>query len=84
MSGGHFSYRAAVINDLADELSESIDNAVNDDLKCSYSTRQSLIDTVKILRVAYTRLHRADWLLSCDDGEDDYHRRLAEDLEKLK
>ena len=36
-----------------------------------------------ILRKAYVYAQRIDWLISCDDGEESFHRRLKEDLEKL-
>ena len=36
-----------------------------------------------ILRKAYVYAQRIDWLLSGDDGEDSFHERLKEELEKL-
>ena len=41
-------------------------------------------EAVKILRAAETYAHRIDWLLSNDDGEDSFLRRLKEDLEALE
>ncbi len=38
---------------------------------------------VKKLREAQVYAHRVDWLLSSDDGEESFLRRLKEDLEKL-
>lgn len=38
---------------------------------------------IKCLRKAYVYVQRIDWLLSGDDGEDTFHERLKEDLEKL-
>ena len=35
------------------------------------------------LRKAYVYAQRIDWLLSGDDGEDSFHERLKEELEKL-
>ena len=35
-----------------------------------------------ILRKAYIYAQRIDWLLSGDDGEESFHKRLKEDLEK--
>lgn len=36
-----------------------------------------------ILRKAYVYAQRIDWLLSGDDGEESFHERLKEELEKL-
>lgn len=35
-----------------------------------------------IMRMAYAYAQRIDWFLSGDDGEESFHKRLAEDLEK--
>ena len=39
---------------------------------------------LKILNKAFVYVNRIDWLLSGDDGEETFHKRLKEDLEKLK
>jgi hypothetical protein len=36
-----------------------------------------------ILRKAQVYAQRIDWLVSCDDSEESFHRRLKEDLDKL-
>ena len=36
-----------------------------------------------ILRKAHVYAQRIDWLISGDDGEESFHRRLKEDLDKL-
>lgn len=38
---------------------------------------------IELLRKAHIYAQRIDWLLSCDDGEEDFHERLKEDLEEL-
>lgn len=38
---------------------------------------------VVMLRMAQVYAHRVDWLLSGDDGEESFLRRLAEDLKNL-
>lgn len=38
----------------------------------------------EILRIAEIYAQRIDWLLSGDDSEESFHKRLKEDLEKLK
>lgn len=39
---------------------------------------------VEILKQAEVYAQRIDWLLSGDDGEETFHERLKEDLNKLK
>lgn len=39
---------------------------------------------VHILKQAEIYAQRIDWLLSGDDGEESFHKRLKEELEKLK
>lgn len=39
---------------------------------------------IKAIRNALVYLHAIDYLLSGDDGEESFHARLKEDLEKLK
>jgi hypothetical protein len=36
-----------------------------------------------VLRKAQVYAQRIDWLISGDDGEESFHKRLKEDLEKL-
>lgn len=40
-------------------------------------------EAVKLIRTAQIYVHRIDWLLSGDDGEESFLERLAEDLENL-
>ena len=37
-----------------------------------------------ILKKAYVYAQRIDWLLSDDDGEESFHKRLKEELDNLK
>jgi hypothetical protein len=37
-------------------------------------------EAVEVLKKAYTYAHRIDWLLSGDDGEESFLRRLKEEL----
>lgn len=39
---------------------------------------------IEIMKQAGVYAQRIDWLLSGDDGEESFHERLKEDLEKLK
>lgn len=55
--------------------------------KFHYEYPPEVIEQFKIavrkLREAQVYAHRVDWLLSCDDGEESFLRRLKEDLKKL-
>ena len=39
---------------------------------------------LSLLRKAYVYAQRIDWLLSDDDGEESFHKRLKEELGNLK
>lgn len=55
--------------------------------KFHYEYPPEVIEQFKIavqkLREAQVYAHRVDWLLSSDDGEESFLRRLKEDLKKL-
>ncbi len=50
----------------------------------SKETIREFRKAVRILKQAHVYAQRIDWLLSGDDGEDNFHERLKEDLDKLK
>lgn len=41
-------------------------------------------NAIKALKIAAVYAQRVDWLLSGDDGEDSFLKRLKEDLNKIK
>lgn len=41
-------------------------------------------NAIKALKIAAVYAQRVDWLLSGDDGEDNFLKRLKEDLNKIK
>lgn len=87
MSGGYFNYNQYFINDIAGEIEEEIrNNKIKPKWSQKYTndTIKEFKKAVKVLRKAYIYAHRIDWLLSGDDGEETFHERLKEDLEKLK
>ena len=47
-------------------------------------TYKQFKDAVRYLEIAYIYVHRVDWLVTGDDGEVEFHKRLAKDLKKLK
>lgn len=49
-----------------------------------HETIEEFRKAIKVLREAAVYAQRIDWLLSCDDGEETFHKRLKEELGKLK
>ena len=80
MSGGHFDHQQYQIELIADAIENFI-------VECGSEFRAETIDKFKeaiyLLRRSYIFAQRIDWLISGDDGEDSFHRRLKEDLEEL-
>jgi hypothetical protein len=83
MSDGAFNYNDYHIMGIADQIEEIIRNN-EDNPEYGELTIQRYREAVKLLREASVYVHRIDWLLSGDDGEDTFHKRLERDLERLK
>lgn len=92
MSGGHFQYKQWEIGNIADEVEQLIltnDSEEKDewgDRKGYHYTPETIEEFKKglvLLRQAYVYAQRIDWLVSGDDGQDSFHSRLKNDLEKL-
>jgi len=92
MSGGYFNYQQYRLNDIAEEIEQLIRN--NDDETLdkwgdrrgygfSTTTIKEFQTAVRLLRQAEVYAQRIDWLVSGDDGEDAFHKRLKEDLEHV-
>jgi hypothetical protein len=79
MSGGHFSYSQYHIQSIADEIEGIIDENRYD---FSDETINRFAEGLAILKMAYIYAQRIDWLLSGDDGEEYFHRRLVNDIVK--
>ena len=83
MSGGAFNYNDYHIRDIARQIEEIIRD--NEDRPVyDAETISHFRETVKLLHRADVMVHRIDWLISGDDGEDTFHKRLREDLERLE
>lgn len=81
MSGGHFDYEQYRIERVADEIKKIIDD--RDWYQYSEETRERLRDAHDACRVAAMLVQRVDWLVSDDDSEESFHRRLVEDSEMV-
>lgn len=91
MSGGTFNYNQFLMTDMARTIQEYIDNNDSDcgwdepwGRKYSPETIFKFKEAIKILEQAQIMVHRIDWLLAGDDGEEDFHQRWEKDLSVLK
>jgi hypothetical protein len=99
MSGGRFNYNQHIIREIADDIQEVLDNQgkekskedsyFNGEYPEHYTTYSKEVESqfkegIKFLRIAAIYTQRIDWLLSGDDGEENFLKRLKEDLKKLE
>ena len=92
MSGGHFNYKQYELGHMADEIEQLIlDNGSEEvdeygDRK-SYDYSPETIEAFEYARIALLHaqiyVQRIDWLVSGDDGEDSFHKRLEADFDAL-
>ena len=92
MSGGHFNYKQHSLLDMADDIGSEImtndsteKNEWGNNIGSHYSpkTIAEFEKAVKVLKTAYVYAQRIDWLLSGDDGEDSFHKRLQAQIKEL-
>jgi hypothetical protein len=95
MSGGHFDYLQYQIRQIAHEVEQLIikngsKREHRDDWEDEYHTKYSdeVIEKFKegylFLRKAEIYAQRIDWLVSGDDGEGSFLKRLENDLKSLE
>ena len=77
MSGGHFDYIQFRLNNNVIPLIEAEISRG----QWNSSTIAELIAGVRAIRQASVYIHRIDWLLSGDDSEDGFAKKLKKDLE---
>ncbi len=89
MSGGHFEYRQYLMREIAEEIENLI--RTNDQVdewghsrNYSPETLAKFQQAAQTVREAAEMVHRIDWLVSGDDGEDSFHERLEADLANLR
>jgi len=88
MSGGHFDYKQYEIANIADQIEHEIEtnntpDEWDDCWNFSEETLNKFREAIEILRKAHVMIRRIDWLLSGDDGEETFHKRLESDLKEL-
>lgn len=95
MSGGRFDYVEHRIPEIAETIQEEIDNnnVKWDEFfpepewngeRYTKETIDEFKNGIEFLRKAYVYSKRIDYLLSGDDGEEQFHIRLKEELQKFK
>jgi len=93
MSGGHFEYKQYQIGYIADEVEQLILINTSEEtdewgyIKGAFYSEETIAEfehALKLLREAQIYTQRIDWLVSGDDGEDDFHSRLKFELAKAK
>ena len=92
MSGGHFDYDQYRLDSIAEKIGgliksndETTPNDWGEPSGRGYSpvTLAEFEVAIRYLQIAKTYAQRIDWLVSGDDSEESFHRRLADDLAKL-
>lgn len=92
MSGGFFDYKQYKLSEIRDQLERVLNNSVLDDddnfredgYNLSEDVRVEFENAIKFLEVAEIYVQRIDWLLSGDDGEDQFFERLRNELHILQ
>lgn len=85
MSGGTFEYIQYRMDDLAEDIETFIKDNGNPDeygfvQNYSEETIKELKQGVRLIKLAALYTHRIDWFLAGDDGEDNFHEKIKEDL----
>lgn len=92
MSGGAFDYDQYKIGQISDIIKDYIYHNSSDELdeygyrkypKYSEETIKQFKTAVTLLNTAQIYAHRIDWLISDDDGEESFHKRLKDDLVQM-
>jgi hypothetical protein len=94
MSGGHFQYKQYQIEYIADEIEQLILTNTSTSLNTNERGHNNTVysdetiaefeNALKLLREAQIYVQRIDWLVSGDDGEDNFHNRLKFELARVK
>lgn len=89
MSGGHFNYQQYMIEEIADSINDLILKNDSTDLDnfgykigrhYSSNVISKFKEAEKTLRIAAKMVHRIDWLVSGDDGEDTFLTRWKKEI----
>lgn len=81
MSGGAFDYQQYRLDDIANDIERIIKgDSYQTDEKFSPAVIEKMKEGLRIVRLARIYVQRIDWLVSCDDGEEDFLRLLSKEI----
>lgn len=84
MSGGYFDYNYSHIQEVIEQLEYLLTSdetqPIREDL--AKVTLDKMEEGLEILQKAKIYAQRIEWLISGDDSEESFHRRLEEDLKE--
>jgi hypothetical protein len=84
MSGGEFDYIQYRLGDVVERIGYFISNGNGwDDEVYSEDTIERFIEGYMYVSLAAIYMQRIDWLVSGDDGEESFHKRLDEEMKML-
>lgn len=85
MSGGYFDYNYSHIQEVIEQLEYLLTSdetqPIREDL--AKVTLDKMEEGLEILQKAKIYAQRIEWLISGDDSEESFHRRLEEDLKEV-
>jgi len=89
MSGGHFEYAYHRVEDFAEQLKRDIaKNKIKDEFgyvrNYSDETIKNLKAVEKLARLTGQLMYNAEWLLSGDDGEEEFNKGFNKHFKKLE
>ena len=85
MSGGYFEYKQYQIDMIAEEVERVISKCERKEEYYDYSPEviEKFKEGLRILKQGAIYVQRIDWLLSGDDGPENFLKHLKKDLSKL-
>lgn len=85
MSGGYFDYNYSHIQEVIEQLEYLLTSDETRPIRKDLAkvTLDKMEEGLEILQKAKIYAQRIEWLISGDDSEESFHRRLEEDLEEV-
>ena len=86
MSGGHFDYKQHHIREIADEIARIVKDEEARDIPDSHyepASLDAMKEAYKVLLKAEVYARRIDWLVSGDDSDETFAKRLHKELSEV-
>lgn len=80
MSGGFFDHAQSTIRSISDRIKDVLDLKSYEHITSKPEVNNQMFVATKLLEASYIYARRIDWLLSGDDGPDEFLERLAKDM----